>query len=122
MRILIADDDEFFQKFYQAQLVKAGYDVQIAPDGEVALMLIRTELPDLLILDLIMPKKDGFEVLEIIKNDPSLQKLPVIVFSTLGQEHDVTNALNLGAKGFVNKSFFDLNTLLSNIKTVVSAT
>ncbi len=118
MYILIADDDTFFQKFYQSQLIEKGYEVEVAVNGEDALIQMRTKKPQLLILDIIMPKKDGFEVLSEMSQDPSLAKIPVLIFSTLGQEQDVKHALELGAKGYVNKSFFDLDALITKIEQV----
>lgn len=115
MKILIAEDDEFFQKFYSAQLTENGYEVQIAQNGNETLEKLKEFKPDILLLDIIMPDKDGYEVLEAIADDPSI-KTSVIVFSTLGQEQDVKRAMDLGAKGFINKSFFDFDTLVTKIK------
>ena len=105
MNILIAEDDVFFQKFYKNELEQHGYQVQIASNGKEALAMIAKQKPDLMILDIIMPQKDGFEVLEELSQSGQISSIPVLIFSTLGQEKDVKQALDLGAKGFVNKSF-----------------
>lgn len=118
MYILLADDDTFFQKFYQSQLTAKGYEVDIAVNGAEAMTKMHEKKPHLLILDLIMPQKDGFEVLTEISMDPSLKDIPVLIFSTLGQEQDVKHAMELGAKGYVNKSFFDFDTLVAKIEQV----
>ncbi len=121
MNILLADDDTFFQKFYSSQLIARGFDVTVAVDGADALVKLGEKKPDLLILDLIMPQKDGFEVLAELQKTPSLSAIPVLVFSTLGQDEDVKRAQELGAKGYVNKSFFDLETLIAQINKVASS-
>lgn len=118
MRILLVDDDQFFQKFYAKKLTESGFTVDTASDGEEALAKIKAAKPELLLLDLIMPKKDGFEVLQILTTDGTLQTLPVLVFSTLGQEKDKEKAIKLGAKTFVNKSYFDFDGLLKKINEV----
>lgn len=118
MHILLADDDTFFQKFYQSQLVAKGYEVEVAVNGAEALVKMKDKKPNLLILDLIMPQKDGFEVLTEMSQDSTLKNIPVLIFSTLGQEQDVKHAMELGAKGYVNKSFFDFDSLVAKIEQV----
>lgn len=118
MKILIADDDTFFQKFYSSQLKESGYEVEVATNGIETLDKLKTFKPDLILLDLIMPEKDGFEVLSEKAMDLTLKKIPVIVFSTLGQEKDIQRTIELGAHGYINKSFFDFDALVSKIKEV----
>jgi len=118
MYILVAEDDEFFQKFYKNELEQHGYEVQIAANGTETLASIVQRSPDLLILDIIMPIMDGFEVLEELSKSGQITTIPVLIFSTLGQEADVKHAIDLGAKGYVNKSFFDFDSLLIKIKAV----
>ena len=119
MRILIVEDDIFFQKFYATKLQEAGFIVDVASDGEEGIIRAKESKPDLIILDIIMPKKDGFETLKAISKDANLNKIPVLVFSTLGQEQDVQKALTLGAVGYVNKTFFDFDTLKRKIEEAV---
>lgn len=118
MNILLAEDDIFFQNFYSKKLSEQGFTIWAAKDGEEALKLLQTVKPDLILLDLIMPKKDGFDVLTEIGKNEQLKKIPVLVFSTLGQEEDVKKAKSLGATDFTNKTFFDFDTLLTKIKTL----
>lgn len=118
MYVLIAEDDEFFQKFYKHELEQHGYEVQLASNGVEAMKSIGQKKPDLLILDIIMPQMDGFEVLGKLSASGQISSIPVLIFSTLGQESDVKHALDLGAKGYVNKSFFDFDSLLAKIKEV----
>lgn len=114
MKILVIEDDKFFQKFYSTKLVEAGHTVEVAANGDEGLHKISEFKPQLILLDIIMPVKDGFEVLtELSKSDH--KKIPVIVFSTLGQEEDVKKAKSLGAKDYINKSYFDLENLKKKI-------
>lgn len=118
MKILIIEDDVFFRKFYTEKLLEQGYTVNAASNGEEGLTLARNMLPDLIILDLIMPKKDGFDVLEERALDDTLKNIPVLVFSTLNQDDDVKKALQLGATGYVNKGLLDFNLLMNKINSV----
>ncbi len=119
MKILLAEDDPFFQNFYSRKLLEHGFEVDIAHDGEEAIEKISSNTPDVVLLDLIMPRKNGFEVLaEISKNEAS-KKPPIIVFSTLGQTSDIERATKLGAITYVNKTFFDFDNLLSKVMAVM---
>lgn len=115
MRLLLIEDDVFFRKFYVEKLKISGFEIDEADDGEQGLEKIRAAKPDLIVLDLILPKKDGFEVLKTLQADPNLKKIPVLIFSTLGQDSDIEKAKNLGAVDYVNKSMFDYSQLLSKI-------
>lgn len=117
MKIIIIEDDHFFQNFYSLKLKELGYQVEVASNGQEGLEKIKTFLPDLILLDIIMPVMDGFEVLTALKNDPLLSKYPVVVFSTLGQESDIKKAIELGAKDYINKSFFDFDVFLKRVVT-----
>ena len=121
MKILIIEDDKFFQKFYSTKLAEQKVEVQIASDGEEGLIKIKDFKPDLVLLDLIMPKMDGFAVLAARSQDESLKKIPVIVFSTLGQEKDVENAQQLGANGYINKGSFDFQVMVEKINQVMKS-
>ena len=118
MKLILVEDDTFFQQFYAMKLQKSGYVVDTANDGEEGIAKIRANRPDVVLLDLIMPRKNGFEVLEEMAKDPELKTIPVLVFSTLGQEQDIQKAMQLGAKGYVNKSFFDFEQLLAKVKSM----
>ncbi|MFA6081697.1 MAG: response regulator [Patescibacteria group bacterium] len=115
MKIIIIEDDHFFQNFYSIKLKELSYQVEIANDGQEGMDKIKVFLPDLILLDLIMPVKDGFQVLEELRSDPILSKIPVVVFSTLGQESDIKKALDLGARDYINKSFFDFDLFLKRV-------
>jgi two-component system chemotaxis response regulator CheY len=119
MKILLIEDDLFFQKFYSNKLKESGVEVEIAGDGEEGLIKMKSFNPNLVLLDLIMPKLDGFGVLTARSLDENLKKIPVIVFSTLGQEKDVNRAKEMGANGYINKGFFDFNSLVATINQVM---
>jgi DNA-binding response OmpR family regulator len=119
MKVLIVEDDKFLRDLMSEKLAHEGYDVKIALDGEEGLKAALAELPDLILLDLILPRIDGFAVLEKIKADPKLEKIPVLILSNLGQKEDVTRALSLGAVDFLIKSNFTLGEIVEKIKSVL---
>lgn len=119
MRILLIEDDQFFQKFYASKLTELGFEVHTASDGEEGLALVKTVKPHLIILDIIMPRKDGFEVLADLSSDTQLKAIPVLVFSTLGQEHDIQKARQMGAVGYIDKNSFDFASLKTKITSLI---
>ena len=120
MRILLVEDDPFFQKFYAYKLTEKGYTVDVGHDGVEGLQLMQKYPPDLILLDLIMPNLDGFGVLTAKAANSALKNIPVLVFSTLSQEQDIKKAMSLGAVDYANKSFFDFETLVAKISTILS--
>ena len=117
MKILIIEDDHFFQNFYSNKLIEKGYLVEVANNGQEGLEKIKSFSPELILLDIIMPVMDGFQFLELSRQSSPLFKTPIIVFSTLGQEQDVKKAISLGARDYINKSFFDFDAFLQKIVT-----
>src|SRR5438552_2823905 len=111
-KILIAEDDKFLGDAYQAKFTLSGFEVKLATDGQEVLNTLQTFIPDIILLDLMMPVKDGYATLQEIKADPKLKNIPVIVASNLGQSEDVQRAMSLGAVDFVVKSDLSLNTLI----------
>ncbi len=104
-RILIAEDEPNIAESLGFILGRAGHDVTTVPDGEAALHTLRRGLPDLLILDIMLPGLNGFEVLKAIKADARLQALPVIVLTAKAQQHDREAAAHLGAAAYLTKPF-----------------
>lgn len=119
MKVLLVEDDLFFQKFYASKLTEQQYQVETASNGDEGLQKARSFLPDIIILDIIMPQKNGFEFLAARAAEPALKRIPVIVFSTLGQEEDVKKAMELGANDFVNKALFDFDAVKQKIQGMV---
>lgn len=105
-RVLLAEDDQFLQKMYAVKLNREGLEVDVADDGEKALAAMRSARPDIVLLDIMMPKKDGFTVLEEMKADSALKDIPVVVLSNLGEVDDVKRAKRLGANDYLIKAHF----------------
>jgi DNA-binding response OmpR family regulator len=119
-RIVVADDDRMFRKVAETTLRRQGYDVATASDGEEALQLIRSERPDMIVLDLIMPKLQGFDVLTLLKQDTLTSAIPVIVLSSLTQEQDKQEALDLGAVAYFNKTTFSMSELVKQVESTLA--
>jgi two-component system alkaline phosphatase synthesis response regulator PhoP len=115
-KILLTEDDAFLIKVLGAKLAKAGYEVKTATNGEEALELLKQFNPDLILMDLVMPKKDGFDTLKEIKSNDSLKKIPVIITTNLGQLDDKDRAMKLGAADYLVKSDSSLNAVIEKIK------
>lgn len=115
-RILLVEDDKFLSLALGDKLTREGFTVVKAANGEEALAKVRLERPDLILLDLIMPQKTGFEVLADIKLEPSTRDIPVIVLSNLGQEVDIKKAKDLGASDYLVKSDVEMRTVVEKIK------
>ncbi len=104
-RVLIADDEPHIVLSLEFLLDRAGYDTVAAADGEEALDLVHRLRPDLVLLDVMMPKRNGYAVCQAIKSDPNVQTIPVIMLSAKGQEVEVEKGLALGASAYVTKPF-----------------
>ena len=121
-RLLLVEDDRFLRKAAEVMLRKHGFEVLTAPDGEAGLAVARAERPALILLDLIMPKMQGFQVIERLKQDPDTAAIPVIVMSNLGQETDVQRAMDAGAVASVVKSTVALSALADRVRAVLDGT
>ena len=118
-KIVLADDEQFIAVAYNDGLTRAGYEVSVAHDGEEALAKIKEVKPDLILLDLIMPKKDGFTVLKEVKATPELANIPVMILSNLSQATDDNEAKKLGATDFLVKAEISLQDLVNRIAKVL---
>jgi two-component system, OmpR family, response regulator RpaB len=119
-KILLAEDDRFMRKAAEATLRHHGFTVLTAADGEEALSLAQHELPDLILLDLIMPKLHGFEVLKALKKDPATSQIPVIVVSNLGQDSDSSMARELGAVDYWVKANLGLEEMAGRLELLLN--
>lgn len=119
-RIMIIEDDHFLSSLMKARLEKDGFAVLQAFDGEEAIQLFKEQIPSLIILDLIMPKVTGFEVLQTISLTPPLAKVPVVILSNLAQDSDIEKARQLGAKEYFVKVKVSIDDLVGRIKTLVA--
>lgn len=120
MKILIAEDDKFLANAYRLKLERLGHQVTIAMDGNDTLEEIEKNIPEIIILDLIMPNKDGFSTLEEIKANPNYKNIPVLVASNLGQDEDIKRAKDLGAVDYVIKSNISLDDLVKKLEQHVA--
>jgi DNA-binding response OmpR family regulator len=120
-RILIADGDPLVRRFVGALLANNGYDVHLAEDGESALRSAVSLKPRLLLIDLVLPGKDGFEVLHALKGEPATARLPVMILSVKDREEDVVRALSLGAEDYVSRPF-STQELLARIRKILERT
>ena len=116
MKILLVEDDKFLRTVLEKRLSSEGFEVLTAIDGDEALEKIITEKPDLILLDIILPKKGGFIVLENIKKDPELKQVPVLIISNLGQEEDIKKGLSLGAIEYFVKAKVSIDDIIKKIK------
>ena len=119
-RVLLAEDDRFLRRAAEARLRRHGLEVLTAVDGEEALRIARAERLDLVLLDVVMPKLEGFEVLKLLKEDEATASIPVIVLSNLGQERDVAQAKALGAVAFLVKAHLSLQDLVDRVEAVLT--
>src|SRR3989344_3498528 len=120
--ILIVEDDEFLRSLAAKRLEKEGYKIAVAVDGESALTVAVETKPNLILLDLLLPGLDGFEVLRRVRANEVVGKVPVIVFSNLGQQADIEKAKALGADDFLIKANFTLDDLATRINQKLGRT
>ena len=115
-RVLIVEDDFQISKVYQLQLARAGIFSILARNGEEAIELLDEARPDLVILDLMIPKKDGFWVLEEVRKNPKYSSIPIIIISNLGQKDDKTRAIGLGATEYLVKIDQSIQEIIKKVK------
>ena len=118
--ILLIEDEPIFQKTVGQFLEKEGYQIESALDGQVGLALAKKFKPDLILLDLILPKKDGFEVLKELKKDATTKDIPVIILTNLEGGTDVEKALSLGATTYLVKANYELEEVVKKIKETLN--
>ena len=119
-KILIVEDDIFLGNAYRVKLSKEGFDATVLTDGEEALTFLESTIPDLILLDLMMPIKDGFSTLEDIRKNPDWKEIPIIITSNLGQTEDISRGMSLGATDYIVKSNIPLSELIIKINTLIS--
>jgi len=115
-KILIIEDDQRINKVYMAKLSVEGITVMTALDGEEGLRKIYSEKPDLILLDLMLPRKSGFDILKEIKADPKVKDIPVIILSNLAQEKEIEQGLALGAVDYLVKTDYSIQQVMEKIK------
>jgi DNA-binding response OmpR family regulator len=119
-KILLIEDDIALRSIYADVLAADGYTVVTAEDGEQGLMMIRTEKPDMVLLDLILPKLPGFEVLKIIRADAGTRKTIVLIMSVMGEQRHIQKAMELGANDYEVKGSHTPNEVLGKIQALLT--
>ncbi len=119
-KILLIEDDKFICDVYKDGLKMGGFKVIIAYDGKEGIKKIKSEKPDLILLDLVVPLINGFEILEKIKIDKKFKKIPVIILSNLGEEKDIRKGMSLGAVDYLVKVNFSIKEVIEKVKLHLS--
>lgn len=120
-KVLIAEDNQFILRGYKMAIEEAGYSVDTVSDGSDVLNTVAASKPDILILDLILPNMNGFDILQALRSKPDTARLPIIVATTLGQEEDRQKVLELGATDYILKSHTSIQDLIIKINAASSA-
>lgn len=116
VKILLVEDDEVLSKVVCEELNEAGFEASQALDGEAGLQLAREKKHDLILLDVLLPKKNGFDVLETLKQSPETKEIPVIMLTMLGNDDDIKKGLRLGANDYIVKSQHAVGEIIEGVK------
>ncbi len=119
-KILLVEDEPMLSNLLKGRLEKDGFQVVQARDGDEALADLKTGKYDLMLLDIILPKMSGFEVMESMRSDPNAENVPVVIVSNLGQEGDIQRGQMLGAVGYFIKAQLSIEELVGKIKEFFS--
>lgn len=119
-KILLAEDDVFLLSMYAEKFRVANFDVCIADNGMKVLKLAKDEKPHIILLDVLLPKMNGFEVLKALKQDVDTHEIPVILLTNLSQKDDIDRAMRLGACDFLIKAHFMPNEVVNKVKKILS--
>lgn len=117
--IVLVEDDDFISEMYALKF-KSDYDFEVARDGAEGLALIQKVKPDLVLLDIILPQLDGFEVLERLKQDPATKDIPVLLLTNLGQKDNVKKGLRLGAVDYIIKAHYTPTEVVEKVKRTLA--
>lgn len=120
-KILIAEDEEMVREFLEHVLQKEGFSVVLAADGEMAFALAKDERPDLILMDVLMPHMDGFEVLHRLKDTPELRAIPVIMLTAKSADTDIMIGFDMGATDYLPKPFSPVE-LLARVRRAIRDT
>ncbi|MBU1292352.1 response regulator [Patescibacteria group bacterium] len=115
-KIIIIEDEETLSNLLQRKLIQKGYQVEVAKDGQEGLERIKANKPDLILLDIVMPKMGGFELMEKVRLDEELKKIPIIIISNSGQPVELDRAKELGVRDWLIKTNFDPQEVVDKVK------
>ena len=119
-KILLVEDDHFLVEIYATKFEEAGLPLLVAETGEKGIEMAQKEKPDLVVLDILLPKMDGFEVLKKLKKHRETRDIPVLLLTNLSQAADVEEGLKLGAKDYLVKAHFTPTEVLKKVKTLLT--
>lgn len=118
--IVVVEDDKFLRDLISQKLIKEGYEVFGVLDGEEGIKTVKAKKPDLVLLDLILPGMDGFEILSALKKDPEVASIPVIILSNLDQKEDMEKGFKLGAADFLIKARSTPGEVVDKVKEILN--
>jgi DNA-binding response OmpR family regulator len=119
VKILLIEDDTFLVEMYTTKFELEGFGVISAEDGIKGLEMVKKETPDIILLDILMPKMDGFAVLDALKKDKTTADIPVVLLTNLGQKEDVKKGFEKGAVGYLIKAHFMPSEVVEKIKKIL---
>jgi DNA-binding response OmpR family regulator len=120
VKILLIEDDPFLLSMYTTKFELENFEVITTDDGEKGLKMASKEMPDVILLDIILPKMDGFEVLRMIKADKKLKTIPVILLTNLSQKNDIDKGLSMGAEDYLIKAHFMPSEVVEKVKKILN--
>ena len=120
-KVLIVEDDKFLSEMYAAKLTEAGFEMEAAYDGQEGFRMIGDLKPDLVLLDIVLPKMDGFEILRQVKANPDLKNMKIVALTNLGQKEEVEKGLTLGADDYIIKAHFTPTEVVAKVKKLLGA-
>ncbi len=118
-KILLVEDDKFLSEMYATKLTESGFEMEAAFDGDEGLAKVDSFKPNLILLDIVLPKKDGFEILKTIRSNEALKGIFVIALTNLGQKEEVEKGLSLGANDYVIKAHFTPTEVVAKVKKML---
>ena len=120
-KILLVEDDRFLIKAVYTKLTQKGFEVILANDGDEAISKAKAEKPEIILLDMVLPKKSGFEVLRELKGNPETASIPVFILSNLAQDQDIQEGKALGAEDYIVKSITSLSAIVDKVANFLAA-
>jgi len=118
-KVLIIEDDSYISDMYRIKLESENFETTVAGDGIAGIKALEKQKPDIILLDIVMPRVDGFSVLKIIEKNPELKKIPVILLTNLGQKENVERGLEMGAVSYIIKAHFTPSEVVEKVKEIL---
>lgn len=120
IKILLIEDDSFLLKMYATKFEMEKFNVLLASDGETGVKIAKGENPDIILLDIMMPKMNGFDVLKILKKDESTKRIPVILLTNLNQKDDIEKGISMGAVDYLVKAHFMPSEVVKKVTDILN--